>query len=55
MSELLNVGTALPSEGDLLETLIVIEPMRDARAREHYEGLKARASDVHNWPNRLEL
>jgi hypothetical protein len=37
------------------ETLIMIEPMKDARSRDHYEGLKAKASDVHNWPNRLEL
>ena len=37
------------------DTLIAIEPMHDARSRDHYEGLKAKASDVHNWPNRLEL
>lgn len=35
--------------------LIAIRPMKAAKSRDQYEGIKAKASDVHDWPNRLDI
>lgn len=35
--------------------LIAVKPTDAPRSREHHEGIKAKASDVHNWNNRIYL
>jgi len=35
--------------------LIAVTPTAVARSRDFHEGLKAKASDVHNWNNRITL
>jgi hypothetical protein len=36
--------------------LIEVRLLSGAKSRDIYEGVKsARASDVHNWPNRVQL
>jgi hypothetical protein len=49
------VVSSVSEDQSIEEFLIAVHDAPGAKGRDQYEGLKAKASDVHNWPNRLDV